>query len=303
MEFHRVRYFLEVVRQCSFSKAALACHVSQPSMSQQIKKLEEQLGEVLFRRLRDGIKLTDFGEEFLPYARKIMNDIHAAVDFSHSYQKEIRGEIRIGAIPTIAPYLIPQLITKTTQKHSQIEFLLFEETTDVLIQLLRSGSIDIALMSPPFTGEKETNSMIIGEDELLITLPTQHRFSNRQAIALKDLESEPMVLMKDTHCLSQQSIKLCERSGIHPKVNVQSSQLDTVLSLVESGMGITFTPRMAIPFHTTRAVTYHSIKPLKMKRSIAFVWLRLQSLTRAQKAFLNMVENENFVHATTTSSV
>ena len=290
MELHRIRYFLEVAKTGNFSKAAENCHVSQPSLSQQIIKLESILDEPLFKRVRHGVMLTEFGEAFLPYARSILQSVNNAEEFSRDYHKSIKGIIKLGAIPTIAPYLLPAVIEATTQNFPEITFELHEETTDRLVQKLHSGIIDYALLSPPFSGESEFICKHLLNDELLITIPYDHSLHNSNQIPLQLLESEAMVLLKDSHCLSHQSISICQKSGMNPNIKIQSSQLDTVLALVESGMGVTFTPRIALPFHSSRKVSYHSIAPKPFNRALVIAWPRLQNPGRAQQAFLEVIE-------------
>ena len=289
MEFHRIRYFLEVAKTGNFSRAAENCHVSQPSLSQQIIKLENELGDILFKRVRHGVFLTEFGEAFLPHARKIENCVLNAHEFAQTYHRSVKGLIKIGAIPTIAPYLLPTIIESTSVAYPEIHFELHEETTDVLLKKLHAGSIDFALLSPPFEGEGDFEIERLMQDELLITIPVNHPLHSATQIPVTLLESEAMVLLKDSHCLSHQSISICQKSGMNPNIRIQSSQLDTVLALVESGMGVTFTPHMALPFHRSRRVSHHSISPTPFKRNIAIAWPRLQTPSRSQQAFLEVL--------------
>lgn len=289
MEFHRIRYFLEVAQTGSFSKAAAHCNVSQPSLSQQILKLEAQVGEPLFKRLRQGAILTEFGEAFLPHARTIEQSMRNASEFASSYRQSIRGTIRMGAIPTVAPYLLPAILDCTSKRYRDIRFELHEETTAQLIQKLQSGVIDFALLSTPFEGEGSFENECLLEDELLVTLPATHPLNERDEVPVPLLESELMVLLKETHCLSEQSLAICQEAGAHPRVHLESNQLETALALVESGLGVTFTPRIALPFHRNRRVLFHSIAPRPVTRNIALAWAKTQSFSRAQSAFLEVI--------------
>jgi len=289
MEIHRIHYFLEVARQKHFSRAAERCHVSQPSLSQQIKKLEDELGESLFLRSRDGITLTDFGKQFLPHADAIWREVTAAREFSAEYQGKVAGLIKIGAIPTIAPYLLPKLIEQVKAAHPLIQFEIFEETTQHLVELLREGALDFALLSPPTAIDEEADHLELPQDELLLTLPQEHRLAQDKAVRLKDLSSDSMVQLKDAHCLSRQSQSICHTGGLTPKITIQSSQLETALGMVELGLGFTFTPRMALPFHQHRQVNYHSISPKPVTREIRLIWLRRHRLSKTQRAFLEQI--------------
>ncbi len=289
MEIHRIQYFLEVARQKNFSRAAERCNVSQPSLSQQIKKLEDELGECLFLRSRDGITLTDFGQQFLPHADAILREVSAAREFSEDYQGKIAGLIKLGAIPTIAPYLLPGIIAYTRRTHPLIQFEIFEETTQRLVELLREGTLDFALLSPPTPLDEEADFLALPEDELLLTLPREHRLANDKAIKLKELSQESMVQLKDAHCLSRQSQSICHLGGLNPKITIQSSQLETALGMVELGFGFTFTPRMALDSHRHRQVSYHSVSPRPVTRDIRLIWLRRHRLSKTQQALLALL--------------
>ena len=130
MELHQLRYFLEVAKRGSFSRAAEACHVTQPSLSQQIKKLEEEFGDVLFHRTREGIRLTSLGEDFLLRAQRILGEVAATREAMKAHQEKVRGPLRVGAIPTIAPYLLPRVVNAVSKKYPRIDFTIHEEPTE-----------------------------------------------------------------------------------------------------------------------------------------------------------------------------
>ena len=290
MELQQIRYVLELARQHNFTRAAAACHVSQPTLSHQVRKLEDELGEPLFKRLRSGTVPTPFGERFLARARKIQAEVQGAQADARSLGEEVHGELTVGAIPTIAPYLLPGLIQRFTQRHPDVQLAIREETTDVLVGQLLDGSVDLAILSPPFAGEELTECRRILKDELLVTVPRGHPLASRETIPVKELTDIPLMLLKEEHCLSRQSLAICEMSGYQPKVAINSSQLDTVLALVETGFGVSFTPSIAVPFLRSRKVTHRSLSPDAAYREIALAWPRGISLTRAERAFLDSVE-------------
>ena len=291
MEFYRLRYFLEVCRHGRISKAASACHVSQPSLSLQIQKLEESLGGSLFLRNRDGLKLTELGESFLPHAQAIMAEVEAAQEFQSEQQSGLQGVIRIGAIPTIAPYCLPQLLKGIHAQHPAVTFDIVEDTTDVLIERLRSGGLDFAILSPPTAIDADTDFLSLGQDELLLTLPEGHTLESNEHISLDALASQPLVLLTETHCLSQQCEHAFRSSKVSPEVRMRSSQIATLLGIVESGLGITFTPRMALENHRNRKVSFHSLQPEPYSREIRMVWMRRHRLSHKQKGVLKIVED------------
>lgn len=286
MEIHQCRYFQAVARQGNFSRAAKVCHVSQPSLSQQILKLEAEVGHALFRRTRRGAVLTDWGERLLPRAQALLQAVGA-------FQEEVGhgagapgGELTVGAIPTIAPYFLPALIPRCLRTSPGLQFRVSEETTEALLQSLRDGRLDLGLASPPFPGGGTDLIVdILMEDELLVTLPRRHPLCRRPAITVHDVMAYPLILMKEAHCLSRQTLDLCNRTLNDPLVFVDSSQLETVVAMVESGLGVTFTPRLAVPSFTHRRVTFRSIAPKTATRQIALIYPKQRSLTAADVIF------------------
>jgi len=290
MEFHQLRYFVEVARQKNFSRAAEVCHVAQPSLSQQIKKLEEELGQPLIRRSRKGAQLTEFGESMLPQALQILSGAQNMQEEAAFGKEELSGRVSIGAIPTVAPYLMPSIIREVMQQYPEIQLRVIESTTDELVAQLREGRLDFALLSPPFDGDSEMNLSILLDDELLVVLPTVHALSTKRLLQLRDLTDFPMVLMKDVHCLSRQSISLCEASGLKPRVSLESAQLETVVSMVEAGMGFSFVPAMARATFVHRALSFASVAPSPVTRRISLASSKYQCLSPSQLAFGRLVE-------------
>jgi LysR family hydrogen peroxide-inducible transcriptional activator len=285
MEIHQLRYFQALARHGHFSRAARLCHVSQPSLSQQIQKLEAEVGHPLFRRTRHGAVLTPHGEQLLPRAKAVLNELAAI-------QEEICGdgagsvrELAVGAIPTIAPYLLPGLVQDCRRADPRLQLRVAEETTDTLLQALREGRLDFGLASPPFPGDRDLAVEVLLEDELLVTLPRRHPLGRQTTLTVEDVLVHPLVLMKEAHCLSRQTLELCHRTAGDPLVSVDSAQLETVLALVEAGLGLSFTPRLATPALRHRRVIFRSIAPRPATRRIALIWLRQRTLTGTDLLF------------------
>lgn len=285
MEIHQLRYFVEVVRIGNFTRAAERCHVTQPTLSHQLKKLEDELGEPLLQRRKRGVAPTPFGERFLPRAQTILRELSLAQADAAAFHTEVQGLIRLGAIPTVAPYLLPPLLDAARRAYPQVSFAVNEEPTEVLLQMLRRGDLDAALVSPPMRGDEWEICPLL-EDELLATLPRKHRLSRAAAVNLEELVAEPLVLMKEAHCLRGQTVQLCRDARLATNIAIESSQLETVLALVEAGLGLSLTPRMAVARSGARRVVFRSISPAPVFRSIGLVWPRQATRTRAFDAML-----------------
>jgi len=289
MEFQQLRYFIEVVKNENFTTAAARCHVTQPTLSHQIKKLEEELGERLFQRNNRMVRPTEFGKRLYPKAMEILEGIRQLHEESHAFQDTIQGSLRVGAIPTIAPYYLPRLLKKSHETYPHLNFEIFEEPTHRILDSLRRGRIDLAILSRPLDDESEWVFRDVFEDEILATLPHWHPLADEESLDLTLLGSEPMVLMQEAHCLSQQTLRFCERQGITPKVAIESSQLDTVIGMVEAGMGVSFTPEMAIDHFQNREVKFLNVDPFPITRPISLIWHRQRKLVRSEQAFIDLV--------------
>ncbi len=294
MDLQRLKYFLEVARQKNFSKAALVCHVSQPSLSQQIKKLEGEVGGILFQRTRGKVSLSHLGENFLKHAQAILAEVHVAEEFVNRSQDVTQRTIRIGAIPTIGPYMIPEIFSCIRERHPHAQFELMEALTEHLIEALHTGEIDFALMSPPTRIDDECDYVHLLKDEFLLTLPRDHSLCGKKLIRMDTLRKESIILLENTHCLSAQTAVYCDELGLTTEVKVSSSQIDTLLGIVEKGFGLAFTPRLATKAHSHRRVEFRSVKVNPCFRDIRLMWLKRQILSRSQQTVIDLVKGLSF---------
>ncbi len=291
MNIQRIRYFIAVQKERSFSRAAERCYISQPSLSNQIKKLEDEVGGILFHRAHTGVELSDLGKAFFPHAQAIMTEVEAAQEFYARSSDTLHRPVRIGAIPTIAPYLLPQLIAFIKQHHPQAEFAITENTTEVQLQALENREVDFVLLSPPTKMDERLSHIKLFDDELLVTLPNGHSLNANDVIPLSALQKEPLVLLEDAHCLSKQSKSYCQTTGLNVNITIRSAQIETLLAMVEQGMGFTFTPRMAIPMHRHRQLTFHPINPKPYYREIRLVWNPNMSVSQTHNLLLGLLKN------------
>ena len=245
MEIHQLRYFLAVAEEGSFSRAATREHVAQPSLSQQIQKLEADVGERLFDRLPRSIVLTDAGDCLLPYARKILAEIADAHRCVDDLKRDVAGRLTVGAILTIAPYILPTLIGRFRDQYPNVTLEIFEDTTENLALRLEDATLDLALASS--CNESSTlQRHSLGEEALLLLVPRQHRLAKKKKIKWSDLESQKFLLLHEMHCLSVQVHELLTTHGLRPEPAVRGAQLATIAQMVASDMGVTLVPQMMI---------------------------------------------------------
>jgi len=243
MEIHQLRYFVAVAEEGSFSHAAEREHVSQPSLSQQIQKLEEELNQQLFDRLPRSVVLTEAGRSLLPYARQILSAIADAGLSVAALEHEVAGRLSVGAIPSIAVYVLPRLIGSFQRSYPKVTFELFEDTTDKLAQRLEDGTLDVVLATSGDNAPTLTNYSL-GKEPLLMLLPQKHRLARRKTIKWSDLASEKFLLLHEVHSLSIQVRQLLAANNLKPEVVLQGAQLVTIARMVAAGLGVTVIPQM-----------------------------------------------------------
>ena len=288
MEIHQLRYFCAVAETNSFSRAAVQTHVSQPSLSQQILKLEDELGARLFDRLGRSVRLTELGKTFLPRARAVLRELEAAKGDVNERKDSVGGSLTIGVIPTIAPYLLPRHLSFFTRQFPQARLSVVEEITPVLLERLRASSVDIAILALPIRGNEFETFPLLTE-HLFAALPKQHKLARRNSLSLADLRTEPFLLLRDGHCFRDTAVAACDRARLNPQIIFESGQFSSILSMVGTGMGVSIVPEMAID--KRQACHYVRIADRQATRTIGAVVLRGRSLTRVHMAFLSRLRN------------
>lgn len=286
MELHQLRYFCAVAKTGSFSRAAEHSHVSQPSLSQQIMKLEDELGARLFDRLGRSVRLTELGKIFLPRATAILHELEAARGEVVERRESVSGGVIVGVIPTVAPYFLPQLLATFARKFPQVRLTVVEEITPVLLDGLRAGSIDVTILALPVRGHEFEATPLLTEP-LFAVLPKKHKLAKLKTVSLKQLHAEPFVLLRDGHCFRETAVAACDRARLDPQIVFESGQFSSLLSMVGAGMGVSIIPKMAID--ARRQCRYVEIADEQATRTIGAVILRGRSLTRAHKSFLSVV--------------
>jgi LysR family hydrogen peroxide-inducible transcriptional activator len=283
MELHQLRYFCAVAESGSFSRAAEHSHVAQPSLSQQILKLEDELGARLFDRLGRSVRLTDVGQAFLPRARAVLRELEAAKGDVVERKDSVAGSLTVGVIPTIAPYYLPPKLSSFTRQFPQARVTVVEEITPVLLDRLRASTVDVAILALPIRGH-EFDTFALLTERLFAALPKKHALSGRRSLALKDLRKEPFLLLRDGHCFRDTAVAACDRARLTPQIIFESGQFSSILSMVSTGMGVSIVPEMAI--EKEARCRYVRIADDEATRTIGATVLRGRSLTRLRHAFL-----------------
>ena len=288
MEMHQLRYVVAVARTGNFSRAAEQCHVAQPSLSQQIQKLEDELGERLFDRTKRVAKLTSHGETFLRRALRILDEAEAATRDASDAKDLLRGTLTIGVLPTIAPYLLPEVLTNFTEKYPGMEIIVHEDTTARLLKQVLAYEADLALVSLPIADERLELRALLTE-ELLLALPPGHPLTRKRIVKVEDLAGERLIVMKEGHCLGDQVLRFCDRRAVNPQISFRSAQLETIQALVCAGLGLSLIPAMAAPADRSDLPEYRSLSAPKPERKIVAAWPKQRPPGRAGGEFLKLM--------------
>jgi LysR family hydrogen peroxide-inducible transcriptional activator len=293
MELQQLRYLVAVADSHHFTAAAKLCHATQPTLSHQIRKLEEEVGEPLLQRRKKGAQLTPLGERVYRHAQEILRNVEAVQVAASAFSRRVQGVLKIGVIPTIAPYFFPRLLRLSQKRYPGISFRMTEEATEHLLTALGNGALDLAILSPPVAND-QVQVHDLFEDEFLLALPVKHFLSRARPISLQALRDLPLILMNDAHCLRGQTISFCQRAGFTPKVFIQSSQLDTVLAMVETGQGISLVPAMARKAFRHRKIVLRSLQPDRLSRKVSLAWSRQLVPSRAFTAFTELCKSGGY---------
>lgn len=284
MEIHQLRYFCAVARNGTFTRAAQAERVAQPSLSQQILKLEAELGAKLFDRLSKSARLTSFGTAFLPKAERILRELSEAKTEILEMSGKDKGEVTVGAIPTVAPYLLPPVLSSFSRQHPGIVMNVVEDTTPVLLDRLHAGTVDLVIAALPMDGEELVSIKLLRERFFLV-VPEAHPLARRKTIRLEEISRENrFLLLKEGHCFRDSTIAACRKSRLDPHVVFESGQFATILGMVSAGMGISAIPNMAV--QAARRCKFIPIGNEEAARSLGVTTLSRHFQTRAQKVFL-----------------
>jgi LysR family transcriptional regulator, hydrogen peroxide-inducible genes activator len=297
MELQQLRYFCAIADTGSFTRAAQQTHVSQPSLSQQIRKLEDELGARLLDRLGRRVRLTELGQSFLPRARAVLRELEAARSDVVERKNSVGGPISVGVIPTIAPYFLPPILATFSRKYPEVRVTVVEEITPVLLERLRAGMMDVAIAALPLpVRSNDFQCFPLMAEKLFAVLPKRHALANRRRISLGELQDDPFVLLRDGHCFRETAFAACKRARLSPTIVFESGQFSSILSMVSSGLGVSIVPEMAVEQRT--GCRYVPLSDERAVRTIGAITLHGRSATRANEAFLEHIGAKTSVRET-----
>ena len=270
LTLRQLRYFDALARHGHFGNAAETCAVSQPALSMQIKELEETLGAKLFERGTRTVRLTHFGAEFAPRVRDILRAVDELGDLARSSQKTLAGRLRIGVIPTIAPYLLPKLIGALSAAYPDLDMHLRETQTQTLIEELNEGRLDAAIVALPVS-EPAFSEVFLFEENFVLVRPAAD--ADTPVPSPEKLREMRLLLLEEGHCFRDQALAFCNMQSSAPREMLEGSSLSTLVQMVGAGVGVTLVPEMALPVETRSApVSVARFAPPEPVRKVGMIW-------------------------------
>lgn len=269
VELQQLEHFVAAARAKNFTRAAVELNLSQSTLSRSIQKLEEQLGQPLFERKPREVVLTDLGELLLERAKEILHLVEDT--FSALSEAGANGRVRLGAIPTIAPYFLPGFLRSFASENPNVSVVVQEDTTDNLVKRCSHGEIDLAILALPVIA-KYLEIEALFDEELLLVVPTGHPLASCEAITASAVEAFPFVMLNEAHCLSENVASYCRQQSVQPVTVERISQLATVQELVALDHGISIVPEMARRLDASRRRLYRSFSGEKPMRTVAMMW-------------------------------
>jgi LysR family hydrogen peroxide-inducible transcriptional activator len=271
-------YFDALARHSHFGRAAAACTISQPALSMQIKELEESLGAVLIERGARQVRLTKFGEDAVLRVRDILRAVDELGDFARASRDRLAGRLRIGMIPTIAPYLLPAVIGNLTRTHPELDIHVRETLTSKLIQELADGRLDAAIVALPVSEPSLTEVALFAENFLLVR---PGKDAGTPVPSSETLREMRLLLLEEGHCFREQALSFCNTQSSLPREVLDASSLSTLVQMVSAGMGVTLIPEMAVAVETRSAsVSVARFKDPQPSRTIGMIWRKTSPLAR-----------------------
>ncbi|MEE4360098.1 MAG: DNA-binding transcriptional regulator OxyR [Pseudomonadales bacterium] len=270
MNLRDLKYLVAVAEHRHFGRAAEACHVSQPTLSTQIRKLEEFLGVTLIERNNRQVLLTPIGAKIIEQARVILRETDQLVKLASQARDPFGGEFRLGIIPTVAPYLLPLILPAIRDAFPELELQLLEAQTAVILRDLRQGRLDAAILALPLH-EESVHAEPLYAEPFYVGVPKGHPLAKRNSVTGEDLEHADVLLLEDGHCLRDQALDVCAQSGAVENTNFSATSIETLRHMVSAGIGITLMPELALDDAST-TIRYLPFEGDRPHRVIGIAW-------------------------------
>ncbi|MDQ2971731.1 MAG: DNA-binding transcriptional regulator OxyR [Rhodanobacteraceae bacterium] len=279
MNLRDLRYLVALAEHRHFGRAAAASFVSQPTLSTQIRKLEEELGVTLVERAPRRVLLTETGREIVSRAQDVLNEVEQIRGIARRTRDPEAGTVRLGVFPTLGPYLLPHVVPIIRQRFPKLELLLVEEKTEEVLKRLREGKLDAGILALPIHDDT-LHAEFLFEEPFVLAVPAEHPLASKSALKLSDLEDESLLLLEDGHCLRDQALEVCHMAGAGERSGFRATSLETLRQMVGANVGITLLPVLAVqpPVARNGHVRLVEFRGRAPSRRIAMLWRRSSAL-------------------------
>jgi len=285
-----LRYLVAVADQRHFGRAAARCFVSQPTLSAQLKKLEQDLGVQLIERAPNNVSLTPAGEEIVARARRILEASDEVVALARSHRDPLAGRLRLALLPTIGPYLLPRVAPAIRRGLPRLQLRLYEYQTAPMLEKLHAGELDVGILALPVELDG-LESRELYREAFLVALPERHRLAAHETLRVADLKGEPLLLLEDGHCLRDQALEVCSRAGVREQQDFRATSLETLRQMVAAGAGVTLLPELAGrgAYRSARGVVLRPFARPAPLRHVGAVWRKSTARRAAIDALCTLI--------------
>ena len=290
MNLRDLKYFVALADTRHFGKAAERSFVSQPTLSAQIKKLENYLGVQLIERQPRKVTLTESGLKILPLARRILQESDEIVSLARNEHDPLSGKLKVGLIPTVGPYLLPLVTRKLRKQLPRLKLMLYEYQTQPLLERLRAGDIELGILALPVPLDG-LDSRELYEESFSVAVPNDSPLAKKSSIRIDDLNGETVLLLEDGHCLRDQALEVCSRIDVKESDDYRATSLETLRQMVAAGLGLTLLPELATrgPFGSGHGLTVKSFARPVPSRTVGAVWRKSSARADAINAVCDVV--------------
>lgn len=277
-----LRYLVALADERHFGRAAERCYVSQPTLSAQIRKLEEYLGVALVERQPKRVSLTETGAKIVERARRLLLEADAIVEVAKTDRDPLAGPLRLALIPTVGPYLLPEIARPLKRALPRLKLMLYEYQTGPLLERLRDGELDLGILALPVAADGLATAELY-EEPFTLAVPASHPLAGRERVRVADLEGETLLLLEDGHCLRDQALEVCSRIGLGEEGDYRATSLETLRQMVAAGHGVTLLPQLAAatPVGAARGLKVKPFAKPAPSRTIGAVWRKSTTRRRA----------------------
>lgn len=289
IEITHLKYISVLAQELNFQRAAQKLGVTQPNLSQQLKKIEIELGLKLFERNNKFVKLTREAESFVIKIREVLKTMDQITNEMKEQKTGLSGTIILSAIPTIGPYLIPKILPRLKKLAPNIKLIIREETTSQLIESLKSGVCDLGLMALP-VNDKQLVTRKMAREDFFLAVAHNHALAQKKSVSFTDITSEEVLILGEGHCFRDQALEYCHRHHFQPNIIFEGSSLSSVVNLAASGQGVTFVPQMSLQYFVMNHLKFIPFEKHTATRDIGVAWRFTMPLSHVQKFFLKLIE-------------